>query len=384
MRPGVADTMERPLTPRENPLLSARSESRPSLGLRLFHLLVATVIFAACFLAYFMGLLTNAFNLLILAAVPWTLATRLWGVARGTLGPNLFRRPLAPHSRPYLLQALNRGLFWALAVVASHLAVVPLDFDPAEFRTVAIVLAAAAGLVILLQFVPMRRRYLSLNALALGGWVFLAVQLTTYYLDPLTDQGVVLDVPFDGTWYVVHGGRSALFNHHYPLAQQRHALDLVKVQDDKEREGDPERLESYFAWGQKLYAPAEGKVVRAVNDRPDNRIGDTDERQLLGNHVIVQIAPERFVLFAHMQKDSVAVAQGQEVKAGQLLGRCGNSGNTSAPHVHLQVQNKDDFWADGLETYPIFFRNATRIRDGQTTHEATAYVRRNDRIERRE
>ena len=42
-------------------------------------------------------------------------------------------------------------------------------------------------------------------------------------------------------------------------------------------------------------------------------------------------------MYAHMQKDSVTVQVGDHVKRGQVLGKLGNTGNTSAPHLHFQL-----------------------------------------------
>jgi murein DD-endopeptidase MepM/ murein hydrolase activator NlpD len=88
----------------------------------------------------------------------------------------------------------------------------------------------------------------------------------------------------------------------------------------------------------------------------------------------------RFVLMAHLQKGSVLVAKGEIVRAGQPLAKCGNSGNTSGPHLHLQVQNQPDFSAPGLITYPILFRDVACVRSERPRADAPFFVRRNDRI----
>jgi murein DD-endopeptidase MepM/ murein hydrolase activator NlpD len=152
---------------------------------------------------------------------------------------------------------------------------------------------------------------------------------------------------------------------------------LLKLEGDRARVGDPERLESYPAFGATLRAPADGKVVRAVDANPDMAIGESDAKSPVGNHVVIEIAPARYVLLAHLRRGSVAVKQGQAVRAGDPVGQCGNSGNTSQPHLHLQVQSGEDFWAKDLRTYPIVFHGARLIR-GQST--ATGSPRRNDRI----
>ena len=101
-------------------------------------------------------------------------------------------------------------------------------------------------------------------------------------------------------------------------------------------------------------------VAKVVSDRPDMDLGKTDTEQIVGNHVVLQIAPERYVLFAHMKQGSATVSAGDEVEAGDVIGQCGNSGNTSAPHLHLQVQNHVDFGAAHLKTFPIVFEGESR------------------------
>jgi murein DD-endopeptidase MepM/ murein hydrolase activator NlpD len=66
------------------------------------------------------------------------------------------------------------------------------------------------------------------------------------------------------------------------------------------------------------------------------------------------------VLLAHLQQRSIAVHAGDRVRCGDVVGNCGNSGNTTAPHLHMQVQDKADIFAPGVHTFPIAFRNVTR------------------------
>ena len=144
-------------------------------------------------------------------------------------------------------------------------------------------------------------------------------------------------------------------NHHYPIRAQRYALDLVMTVGGRESKGDPDRLESYAAYGQPLFAPADGRVSRVVNDRPDMPIGETDTEQIVGNHVVIELGGGRWVLLAHLMKGSVLVSEGQQVRRGQPIARCGNSGNTSGPHLHLQVQDGPDFEASrpGEPAHPL-------------------------------
>jgi len=77
---------------------------------------------------------------------------------------------------------------------------------------------------------------------------------------------------------------------------------------------------------------------------------------LAGNHVILEMAGGRpYLVVAHLRRGTVVVRPGEPVAAGQMLGRCGNSGNSTQPHVHLQVMdNADPLVAAGV---PIAFRD---------------------------
>jgi murein DD-endopeptidase MepM/ murein hydrolase activator NlpD len=191
---------------------------------------------------------------------------------------------------------------------------------------------------------------------------------------------VVLAAPFRGEWLVVNGGRSSLINIHYRLASQRDALDLELLVNGKERTGDRQKWASFPSWGQTLYAPADGKIVKVVNDLDDNPVGHAEGDHPAGNHVVIDMGNGRFVLLAHLQKGSVLVSSGESIRIGQPIAKCGNSGNTSHPHLHLQAQNGPDFSAPDLKTYPILFRDVTCIRSGQPRTDAPFFVRRNDRL----
>ena len=61
-----------------------------------------------------------------------------------------------------------------------------------------------------------------------------------------------------------------------------------------------------------------------------------------GNYVIARIAPDVYALYAHLQSDKIAVKVGDKVKAGARIGRVGNSGNSSAPHLHFGLLDRPD------------------------------------------
>lgn len=158
-----------------------------------------------------------------------------------------------------------------------------------------------------------------------------------------------LRLPFDGEWYVFWGGRTVEQNYHAAHVHQRFAYDLVVRRDGSSHTGDGTQLEQYHCWGRPILAPGAGTVVTALDSLPDQRPGQMDPRNPPGNHVILDHGNGEFSLLAHLRRGSVAVRAGQRVEAGEKLGECGNSGNTSEPHLHYHLQNGPVFGqAEGL------------------------------------
>lgn len=152
-----------------------------------------------------------------------------------------------------------------------------------------------------------------------------------------------LRLPFESDMYVFWGGRTVEQNYHAAHRDQRFAYDLVVVRDGKSHTGDGTRLEQYHCWGRPILAPGAGTVVVALDSLPDQQPGQMDGANAAGNHVIVDHGNGEFSLMAHLRRGSVAVRAGQPVTAGQTVGECGNSGNTSEPHLHYHLQNAPVF-----------------------------------------
>ena len=164
-----------------------------------------------------------------------------------------------------------------------------------------------------------------------------------------------LRLPFEGEWFVFWGGREIAQNYHAADPAQRFAYDFLVLEDGQSHAGDPQSLESYHCWGREILAPADGEVIATVTDFPDLAIGQSDPQNPAGNHVILALGDEEFAFLAHMQQGSITVQQGDEVSQGDVLGLCGNSGNTSEPHLHLHLQTTPDLLAG--EGLPAQFQN---------------------------
>lgn len=152
-----------------------------------------------------------------------------------------------------------------------------------------------------------------------------------------------LQLPFEGAWYVFWGGRSLKENYHAAYPDQRFAYDFLIMEDGSSHMGEGERNEDYHCFGEPVKAPGTGRVVATANDVEDNVPGVMNPARALGNHVILDHGNGEYSFLAHFKKGTVRVQPGAEVEAGTLLGLCGNSGNSSEPHVHYHLQDTPVF-----------------------------------------
>lgn len=176
-----------------------------------------------------------------------------------------------------------------------------------------------------------------------------------------------LRLPFEGDWFVFWGGRTIEQNYHAIDRGQRFALDFLVLEDGTSHTGEGSRLDQYHCWGRPILAPAAGTVVTAHDGLPDQEIGSMDPANAVGNHVILDLGHDEYAVFAHLQKGSVAVAEGDRVEPGQKLGACGNSGNTSEPHLHFHLQDSPVFGeGDGLPVaFVDYLSDGERVESGE-------------------
>lgn len=150
-------------------------------------------------------------------------------------------------------------------------------------------------------------------------------------LDP---SSLALRPPFRGPWTCYQGFEGA----HTHQQQWRYALDFVQQQESLSFANQGTQLSDYFCWGAEILAPLAGRVLDCVSDCADNPPGEVNIQQRWGNYVMIQSSSGPVVVLAHLQKDSLQVQPGQSVALGQVLGRCGNSGRSPQPHLHVHVQ----------------------------------------------
>jgi peptidase M23-like protein len=135
---------------------------------------------------------------------------------------------------------------------------------------------------------------------------------------------------------------------------QRFAIDWERLgKNGRLWVGDGSVLANWEGYGQNILAVSDGTVVRAIDGLPDQVPGalpqGLDPLQADGNAVFLRLRDGRIVMYAHMIPGSMTVKAGDRVVRGEILGRVGNSGNSSAPHLHLHVVDRNAiFAANGL------------------------------------
>jgi murein DD-endopeptidase MepM/ murein hydrolase activator NlpD len=185
--------------------------------------------------------------------------------------------------------------------------------------------------------------------------------------------------PLRGVWYVGNG--ASFHTPHRWAIPEEFALDIAKLGDDGlTHRGDGTRFEDYYGYGSEILAAADGRVRTVANDQPEDKAAmqRPDETQeayfarlqkdqssrlakgtagLAGNYVMIDHGQQEYSFYAHLQPGSVRVHVGDQVKAGEVIGKLGSSGNSTEPHLHFHVcDNSDPLMCAGI---PVNFSNVT-------------------------
>lgn len=255
-------------------------------------------------------------------AVPWVLVLSLW--FSGGL-----KRVAAWYALQLLLPPAGLAVWVWCALVAWR--------DPAR-RPFAGGMALWAGV----SLVPL--------AMLLGLWTP-RYPVTIEQMQP----AVTVRLPLDGPVVVGWGGDTVATNYHAATPDQRWAYDLL-VEPGAHGSAD---LNSYGCYGLDVLAPIAGTVAIVHDGEPDQdpSVFVPNFEQPAGNHVALELETGTYLLLAHLIPGSIVVAEGDAVAEGQVLGKCGNSGNTSEPHVHVHhVRQKPEMIGFG-EGLPLYFRD---------------------------
>jgi hypothetical protein len=148
-----------------------------------------------------------------------------------------------------------------------------------------------------------------------------------------------LKLPFGSEWFVDQGGRSIFQNANFASEDQRFAVDFVLLKNGRPFSGTGTDNSDYYCFGQPLLAPADGVVVEVQDGYQDNPPGRGVQDSPRGNMILISHGNSEFSMLSHLKQNSVQFRKGDKVKQGDVVGECGNSGPTPAPHVHYQLQN---------------------------------------------
>ena len=210
------------------------------------------------------------------------------------------------------------------------------------------------------------------NALSNAGLVLILCGVGAFFVPGREAGGepVALLSPVRGRWVPVNSPADKVPSHGTHELGQSYAIDLVHVPDPAE-EWQPlqprpiaARPETFPAFGQEILAPADGVVVQASGWQRDHwsrkswpafvylMVEGVIFRQILslltlsagrfvvGNSVVLDLGDGVHAVFAHLRRGSVRVEKGDRVKAGDVLGEVGNSGNSSEPHLHFHLMDR--------------------------------------------
>ncbi|MGH3359227.1 MAG: M23 family metallopeptidase [Nocardioidaceae bacterium] len=203
---------------------------------------------------------------------------------------------------------------------------------------------------------------------------------------------IVLSLPFAGRWMARNSPARRVPSHGVDLLGERYAIDFVGV-DQRRRTADrrdwrtflgTEPAERFFAYGRPILAPVDGIVVD-VHDGEIDHAGRRSQLALVpyalgqrarlrqgvgalaGNYLTIAMRDDdSFVALAHLRAGSFRVKVGENVAVGQPVADCGNSGNSTQPHVHLQVMDSSELSiANGV---PMTFRHFREWPRGSRQH----------------
>ena len=175
------------------------------------------------------------------------------------------------------------------------------------------------------------------------------------------DAPIEVAAPVRGRWSALNSPANRVPSHGLQVYGQTYAIDLVYEPVERARPGFgmwpvARRPDDFPGFGQPVYAAAPGTVVRASGWQRDHWSRNswvglvwlfvegllrelTGPGRVLGNHVVLDLGGGVYALYAHLKRGSIAVTPGQRVAEGDLVGACGNSGNSSEPHLHFQLMD---------------------------------------------
>src|SRR3989344_732463 len=144
-----------------------------------------------------------------------------------------------------------------------------------------------------------------------------------------------LKLPFKVTLVVGNGGRGSKVNNHYSSKSQRYAYDFMSLRVKNKGED----LKDFEIFGIDVIAPGAGVISQVIRDCGDMEIGKRDKSVYTGNMVVIDHGNGEWSVLCHFKYNSIKVKERDRVRQGDVFGLCGNTGNSSEPHIHYHLQD---------------------------------------------
>ncbi len=148
------------------------------------------------------------------------------------------------------------------------------------------------------------------------------------------EEKVKISLPFSGKWSVYQ----AFDDKWTHKGDYKYAYDFVIKKNGKSYKNNALNLDDYYAFGESVLSPVSGYVIACRHDLPDNAIGVVDRVNNWGNYIIIKSDHGFFVEISHLMQYSLSVKVGDYVYLNAPIAKCGNSGYSPEPHIHIQVQ----------------------------------------------
>jgi len=144
-----------------------------------------------------------------------------------------------------------------------------------------------------------------------------------------------ISLPFSGEWFV-YQAEDTQWTHQ---GKYKHAYDFVQQKEGLTYKNDGLYAEDYYCFGESILCPVSGYVVDFRHDLVDNIIGEVDRINNWGNYIIIKSDLGFYVEISHLMQYSVSVSIGEYITLNSIIAKCGNSGYSPQPHIHIQVQD---------------------------------------------
>lgn len=156
-------------------------------------------------------------------------------------------------------------------------------------------------------------------------------------MDYQTKTNLIL--PFIGAWLVSNGGRTPGTNNHNRPPDQGPQNQIYAYDFRMESNGKETTLEEFKCFGKEVLAPGDGMITQVIDGSIDVPPGERDRSVGIGNAIIIDHQNGEYSLLCHFKHNSIRVKVKDMVEQGDVIGLCGNTGNTQQPHIHFNLQD---------------------------------------------